>query len=140
MNFEQSPQNEAENTSFHKKEFTPDGGVIYVFDHVAVKIDNSGKNYKELPELMFGTFDEEPSSEALHQPEMKRDGIDMAYVAQCIHSVAKDSGVYEFWFYPYGEDVFPEHKDTREQARLRLFQRLGDITPAPNGFGYILKV
>lgn len=55
-NFEQ-PKPELEQTSFHKKEFTPDGGVVYVFDHVAVKIDNSGKNYKELPELMFGTFE-----------------------------------------------------------------------------------
>lgn len=125
---------------FTKKEFTEDG-TIYIFDHVAVKIDTSGKNYTELPELFFGTFDKVATKESLSKPDAPREGVDMLYVAECIKKVADDMGMNEFWFYPFGDDAQKEEeKGQREQARLRLFQKLGNITLAPSGHGYILKI
>lgn len=140
MNFDLPPTNESQPVPFERKQYK-EGIEAYIFEHVAVAIDTTGKNYKDLPELYFGTFDSEDNiKESFHQPEIKREGVNMEYIAKCVDVVANDSGIHEFWFYPFGEDTDPENKDNREQARLRLFQRLGDISPAPNGFGYILKV
>jgi hypothetical protein len=130
---------EDNNLSFEKKEYK-ENIQMYIFDNVAVAIDTTGKNYKELPEIYFGTYDKDLTKGSFHQPEIKREGVDMEYVAKCIKEIASDSGIHEFWFYPLGDDVSIENKDTREQARLRLFQRLGNISAAPGGYGYVLKV
>lgn len=124
--------------SFEKKEHKP-GVLLYVFKNVVIGIDTTGKNYKELPELLFGTYDTEYGVDSMGQPEMKREGIDMDYVSKCIEKVSKESGIKEFWFSPYGEDK-PEDKERREQARLRLFKRYADIISASSGFGYIWRV
>lgn len=112
----------------------------YNFQNVTVIIDRSGKNFPDLPELMFGTYDEVPSPEMLSQPSSRREGVDMGYVAACIKKVAEDSGVHEFWFHPYGDDAKEERKETREAARQRLFSKYFDLEPGPNNYGYILKI
>jgi len=119
-----------------------ENGSLYIFDNVGIIIDTSGKNYQELPELLFGTFDKDATletSKPMNQPETKREGVDMNKVAECLKVAAADSSIHEFWVYPFGEDR-PDKKNEREEARLRLFRRYGDLTPAPNNFGYILKV
>lgn len=132
------PIHESRNLSFEKKQHK-ENVVLYVFDHVAVAIDTSGKNYKELPEILFGTFDKEYNAESLHQPEEKRDGIDMSYISECIREVTKDSGVSKFWLYPFGDDNI-ENKQMRETARIKLFSRYVKLTPEPSGFGYIMEI
>lgn len=132
-------EEDGSNLSFEKK--SKKDFVFYAFNHVGVAIDSTGKNQKDLPELLFGTFDTKADidSSALSQPEFRREGVDMEYIASCILEAAKDSGINEFWLYPYGEDK-SKGKEIREQARLRLFKRYADITPAKNGFGYVVKV
>lgn len=131
---------EIHNLPFEKIQYK-EGVVLYIFDHVAVAVDTTGKNYKDLPEILFATFDNksELNLEALNQPDIRRDGVDMEGISQCIGEVAKDAGVSEFWFYPNGKDK-PEDENKREQARLRLFKRHVDVTPAPGGFGYVMKI
>jgi hypothetical protein len=141
MNSELPPKMEDDESKieFEKKEYKKNID-LYVFSHVAVAVDTTGKNYQELPELYFGTFDNELDKDALNKPNVRREGVDLNYVAKCIEVVARESGIHEFWFYPFGDDVKDENKDKREQARLRLFKTLGDISPAPIGYGYVLKI
>ncbi|MFA6076893.1 MAG: hypothetical protein WC735_02350 [Candidatus Paceibacterota bacterium] len=135
---EENKINAEHNLSFEKKQHKKDV-ALYVFNHVVIAIDTSGKNYKELPEILFGTFNTEYNKDSKNQPELRREGVDMKYISACIKEVAKDSGINEFWLYPNGEDK-PENERKREQARLRLFRSYVNLTPALNGFGYIMKV
>jgi hypothetical protein len=95
--------------SFEKKEHKP-GVLLYAFKNVVIGIDTTGKNYKEKPELLFGTYDAEYDIDAMSQPELKREGVDMTYISKCIREVAKDGGYDEFWIYPYGEDADGEKR------------------------------
>lgn len=122
---------------FEKKEVKPNV-LVYDFEDASVGIDTTGKNYKELPEIVFGIFDKEKDRYSMDQPKVGQGIPDMDYIAECIREVSRDSGISEFWFYPYGKDGVDG--DRREAARLRLFQRFGSITKAPGGHGYILKV
>lgn len=137
MNFEQEMKGEM-NLSFEKDE-TKEGVSKYLFKKVAVGIDSTGKNYTELPEISFGTFDTDYKRDILSQPKVKREGVDMEYVSKCVEVAAKDYGQNTFWFYPFGDDR-PEQKATRENARVRLFQQYFDIEPEPTGFGYIMTL
>ena len=133
------PKIESYNLVFEKKQHG-ENVVLYLFNHVIVAIDTSGKNYKELPEILFGTFDKEYSADSLRQSHQKTDiNIDMSYVSACIKEVVRDSGINKFWLYPFGDDS-PENKERREVARLRLFKRYVNLTPEPNGFGYVMEV
>jgi hypothetical protein len=124
--------------SFEKQESGPHV-VKYTFNKVFVWVDTSGKNYKKLPEIVFGTFDTKMDEDFLGQPEIRRDGVDMGYISSCIKEVAKDSGLNEFWFYPFGDDRSGDEA-RRERVRLRLFGRYFNIAPAPGDFGYIVKI
>lgn len=126
--------------SFEKKELKK-GVTIYIFDHVAVAIDVTGKNYKGVPEILWGTFKDRSrvTAEALNQPEKRIEGADMKFIAMCIAEVSRDSGVKEFWFDTYGDDK-PEGKEKRRAARLRLFKRYLKLTPGKDNYGYIMKV
>ncbi len=135
---EASPEAKKHDLSFIKESRRPET-VSYVFKNVVVTIDSSGKNYKALPELIFGTFDNEPNAHTLDKPETKREGVDMEYVLKCIQEVVKDSGINKFWVYPFGDDK-PEDKIQREQARARLFSRYMNLVPAENDFGYIVDL
>lgn len=113
----------------------------YLFKNVAVIVDDSGKNIKEYPELMFGTFDGVPNRNILCQPEEPIEGVSMSYVAACIRKVSEVTGIQTFWFHPYGDDAYGEEKkEAREAARQRLFNRFGKLTPGPNGYGYVISV
>lgn len=131
--------------------------VKYVFDHVEVAFDTSGKNYTELPEIGFSTYGGEPQGNPLRQPHTRREGVDMSYIARCVQTAMDAAGYSKVWFYPYDDDMretamealllkYPdmteeEIKKERADARARLFQRYGGmhITPEQNGFGYILE-
>ena len=133
-----------ENPAFKfEREQRKPGVVLYKFKHVIVAIDSTGKNYKDLPEIMFGTFsgvfDEKLGEQAMHQPENRRVGVGMEYVSECIKKVAEDTGLRAFWLYPYGNDL-PDKKEKREKARIKLFGRYTNITSAPGEFGYIVKI
>lgn len=112
----------------------------YNFKNVSVIIDRSGKNFEALPELMFGTYDEQPNHEMLNQPTQRRTQVNMDYVAACIKKVAEVSGERDFWFYPHGEDVSEERKGAREAARQKLFSKFVTMRPGPDNFGYIISV
>lgn len=122
-----------------EKKIHKENVVVYIFDHVVFAIDSTGKNYKELPELHFGTFDEIFNNDSLKKPDIKRDHITPDYVLNCLNEVVKDSSIHKFWFYPYGDDSID--KDTRSEARLRLFKRyFNTIESDPNNFGYIITI
>jgi hypothetical protein len=129
---------EGQELSF-EKENRKEGVIAYTFNKVAVIIDTTGKNYKELPEIMFGTLEDKPDRDILSQPQNRIEGVDMDRVSKCIQEVAKDSGISEFWFHPYGDDD-PDNKKRREEARTRLFRRHFNLTPEATGYGYILKI
>lgn len=112
--------------------------LVYVFPHVGVAIDSSGKNYERLPELLFGTYDEDISKGSMNKPEVKQEGLDMSQVVEYIKVAAEDSGINEFWVYPYGDDA--EDKESRKEARMRLFNKYAELTPDENNFGYIIKL
>jgi len=112
--------------------------LVYVFPNVGVAIDSSGKNYERLPELLFGTFDEDITKGSMDKPELKREGVDMSKVAEYIKIASKDSGISEFWVYPYGQDG--DDKESREEARMRLFGRYVELQPDENDFGYIINI
>lgn len=114
--------------------------LIYVFPHIGVAIDSSGKNYERLPELLFGTYNEEISDGSMNKPEMKQEGVNMSKVIEYIKIAAEDSDINEFWIYPYGDDVDAENKESRKEARMRLFSRYAELTPDENNFGYIVKL
>ena len=111
---------------------------LYKFPGVRILVDHTGKNYKELPELLFGTYDTETMQGSMNKPELKREGIDMNLVTECVQKVSNESGIRKFWIYPYGGDS-PE-EELREKARLRLFSRYTKLTPDEEKHGYILEV
>jgi hypothetical protein len=118
-----------------------EGVEVYVFKDLAVAFDTTGKNYKDLPELFFGPYDNELNKGSLNQPKESKQGVNMQYASECIKKVAEASGIHEFWFYPFGGDAMVENKEKRESARMRLFQKISsDIKPAPEGHGYILSI
>jgi hypothetical protein len=127
-----------EEPAFEKREYTGKG-VMYIFKDVAVGVDTSGKNYKDLPEIIFGPFDRSSNEMSLDQPTIPLDGVNMEYIKKCIEVVAQDSGIHKFWLYPYADDK-PDEKDNREQARVRLFRKYLQITPAKSGFGYVMEI
>ncbi len=134
----QKPENPKPDLSFEKKSYKPEA-VSYVFKNVIVTIDRSRKNYARLPEVQFGTFDDELTKDSFKKPESKREGVDMAYATSCIKEALKDDGLNEFWIYPFGDDD-PDNKERRENARIRLFQKYFNLEPAENNFGYIIKI
>ncbi len=142
MNIEQKPaipaKPESSDLSFEKVS-RRENTISYIFKNVVVTIDNTGKNYKPLPELIFGTFDEEPNEHMLDKPDKKREGVDMGYISRCINEVVKDSGIHKFWIYPFGDDS-PDDKEARSQARARVFSRYMDMEPAENDFGFIVTL
>jgi hypothetical protein len=110
------------------------GTELYVFKNVVVVVDTTGKNFKEFPELLFGTHDGDlNNADVLSKPKLKREGVDMNYICACIRKVSEVTGIQEFQFAPFGDD-------NHEQARLRLFKRFAEIRQSPDGFGYILKL
>ncbi len=119
-----------------------EGVTAYIFKGLAVAIDTTGKNYKALPELSFGPFNNELNTGSLAQPEKIKQGVDMKYASECIKKVAEISGIHQFWFYPLGNDVPLENKEAREKARMRLFEKISpnNIKPTPEEYGYILTV
>ncbi|MBP6931590.1 MAG: hypothetical protein KBD48_03565 [Candidatus Pacebacteria bacterium] len=118
-----------------------EGVTLYIFKGLAVAIDTTGKNYKDLPELFFGPYDNELNTGSLGQPEKINQGVDMEYASSCIKKVAEASGTHKFWFYPFGDDASPENKENREQARVRLFKKVSpQIEPAPGGYGYVINI
>jgi len=118
-----------------------EGLTLYIFKDLAVAIDTKSKNYKPLPELFFGPYNNDLNTGSLDQPEEVKQGVDMHYASACIKKVAEASGMHLFWFAPFGDDASEEHKERREEARMRLFKKLSpDIKPAPEGHGYILTV
>jgi len=119
-----------------------DGIVVYIFKNLFVAIDTTGKNYKELPEILFGPYNKELDTWSLSKPEHSNNGlINMEYVAKCIQKVSKTTGVNKFFFHPFGDDVKPENADSRELARLRLFKIMSTkIEPTSDGRGYIITV
>ncbi len=149
-----TPEDRESNLSF-RKEYPREGVVKYVFDRVEVGFDTSGKKYKALPEIAFGTFDDVSTKSSLIQPKSRREAVDMSRVVECIRIAMQDSGYQEVWFYPYGEDTRDSviksnlKKDSRmtgedmakerSEARIRLFRRYGSIERESNGHGYIIK-
>ncbi len=134
------PTPETPKLPFEVKQYK-EGVTIYAFDNLAVAIDTTGKNYKDLPELFFGPYDNKLGVGTINQPTESGAKIDMDYASECIQKVAEFTGLHKFWFYPFGGDVEDENKDRREKARLRLFQKITpNIEPAPEGHGYILTV
>lgn len=115
--------------------------TLYVFNHVAVSIDRRGKNVKNIPELMFGTFDETPNNDMLNAPTRPRENVSMDYIVACIQKAIELDGSKEFWIHPHGKDASdPDHQDVRQAARLKLYRKYADLIPDGNDFGYILKV
>ncbi len=137
-----NPAIEQYDLSFEKRKYRPDV-VTYVFKDVVVKIDTTGKNFTELPELIFGTFEFDGSyilgDDIISQPDSIRPGVDAAYISACIGEVAKDSGVHQFWLYFHGEDK-PTNPSMREEARYRLFKKYLNLTPFRNNYGYTLNI
>ncbi len=125
--------------SFEVREHKP-GVTLYIFGGLAVAIDITGKNYNELPELSFGPYNNITNTGTLKQPATRQEGIDMEYVAKCIKKVSEVSGIQQFWFYPFGDDVSDEHKERRERARVRLLESAFSVQPAPSGRGFILSL
>ena len=132
---ESNPVNRAHNLSFMKKESRP-GVTTYIFNKVSIFVDTTGTNYKDLPELLFGTFDEntvDGEDNELEKSSTRREGVDMEYVRECLGKVANESGIHKFWFNSYDEDGHGE-------ARVRLFRRFFSITPEANGYGHIIEI
>lgn len=114
--------------------------VIYIFKNVVVVIDKSGKNIKDIPEILFGAFLESPKGDILSQPETPIAGVTMEFIAACIKKVIEDSGEQQLWFHPYGGDSKEGERERREKARYRLFSQYATIEPGPNNYGYIIKI
>lgn len=137
----QESPTQSESLVFEKTEYK-EGVTIYFFKNVAVAIDTTGKNQPDLPEILFGTFTDpsQLNEHSFDKPVERLEGVNMEYIANCIKSVAEDTGIKKFWFHPSGEDVSETRKEQRQLARVRLFSRYANITPSENGFGYVLEV
>ena len=132
-------ENKQYNLSFEKIDYK-ENIDLYLFKYdVGVAIDTRGINYKELPEILFGSYDKNTGKASLGRPEFKNENVDMKYIGACIKEVSKESGINEFFMYPYGDDNTGD-KNLTEQARMKLFNRYINLTSTPSGFGYILKI
>jgi len=148
MSFESAPQtqnleNESALEGFdvsYTLDTSRENKVVYLFKNVAVVIDKSGKNIKDIPEILFGVFPDVPEGNILSQPETPVEGVTMNYIAACIKKVVEDCGENRLWFHPYGDDVPEEQRERREQARYRLFSQYANIEPGPDGYGYIINI
>lgn len=125
--------------SFEVLEKRP-GLTQFVFDHVIVAIDRSGRNVQDVPELLFGTYDYDPDQASMEKPSFKRKDVDMDYVKRCIEKVAHYTGDTQFWFDPYDGDAKLGEEANKKEARRRLFSRFFDIDEGPDGYGYIIKL
>lgn len=139
-----NPENPEQSRALFEKIQYREHVLVYKFPHVGIGIDTSGKNQAEYPELLFGTgadTAEDGLNVSMSQPTEVIEGVDMAYITECLRQAAEDSGIHTFWFSPYGEDAREaEGKDRRSAARLRLFKRFWNVTPSPTGFGYLVEV
>jgi hypothetical protein len=122
-----------------EKDTSKENIVYYIFKHVIVMLDTTGKNQSTYPEISFGTYDKDPNQSHFDQPYEKRPEVDMKYIVECIKVVAQDSDAHELWFYPYGDDSL-ENPDRRSQVRARLFSRYVDLVPTEDNFGYVIKI
>ncbi len=127
---------ESYDLSFEKIQYKPDI-VFYKFDKVVITIDTTGIHYKDAPEILLSTFTDDFAKGSIYKPETRIEGVDMNYIAACIRKVSDVSGIHEAWLYPFGDDN-PKDVKKREDARLRLFRRYVEMTPAPGGIGYII--
>ena len=124
-----------------------EGKEYFEFKNVLVKIDRTGKNIDEYPELSFSTFDKEPDNFGMNQPFEKREGVDMDYISACIKRVAQYTGDEVFWMFPFSGDAIEsidmkattEEKEKRENVRYRLFRRYANLEPGPNNYGYLIR-
>jgi hypothetical protein len=135
-------QNAPEGLKYKKVELHK-GFTAYYFKNVVVGIDTTGKNYKKLPEILFGTFDEgeKPSNQSMHKPNpnVRKIQINMENISECLKEACKDSGINKFWCYPFEEDS-KSHPDRRGKARAKLFQQYFKLEPAENNYGYIVTI
>ncbi len=118
------------------------GLTQYVFDKVVVVIDRSGRNVKDVPELVFATYDYDPRHASLDQPDFARKGVNMEYIARCIKEVVRETGDDRFWYHPYSKDAASQSeidKKKREVARTILFSKYATIEEGPDGFGSFLS-
>ncbi len=114
--------------------------TLYIFKNLGIVIDTSGKNYKELPELKFGPYNNETNEGSLSQPVHTMEGVDMDYVTNCIKEVVKLKGVNTFWFYPFGGDSPSGNQERRERARMKLLKKSWPLLePATGGYGYFVS-
>jgi hypothetical protein len=119
--------------NFEKREHRP-GVDMYIFHKVAVLVDYSGTNFTQLPELLFGTFENSVEEAGiLNKPHVRREGVDMKYIKACLQKVAEETGIHR-----YQSGLFSE--DGHEKARLRLFKQYLDIEESPDGHGYIVNL
>jgi len=119
------------------------GLTQYVFDKVVVVIDRRERNIKDVPELLFGTYDYDPDQASMDQPDFARKGVDMEYVVRCIKEVVRETGDDKLWFDPYKEDagsLSEEDKDRRKTARARLFGKYAALEEGPDGWGYFITL
>lgn len=119
------------------------GLTQYVFDKVVVVIDRRERNIKDVPELLFGTFDYDPDQASMDQPDFARKGVDMEYIAKCIKEVVRETGDDILWFDPYKEDagsLSGEDKERRKAARARLFGKYATLEEGPDGWGYFIRL
>lgn len=138
QNQEKTPSSEGYDLSY-TLDTSRENKVIYLFKNVAVVIDKSGKNIKDIPEILFGVFPDSPQGDILSQPETPVEGVTMKYVAACIKKVVEECGENQLWFHPYGDDVPEVQRERREMARHRLFSQYANIEPGPDGYGYIIN-
>ncbi len=116
-----------------------DDVIKYDFKNVEIGIDTTGKNYKDLPEVLFGTKVENGLA-STDQPEIKIDDADMNYVVECIKVAMRDARINKFWFYPYYGDAPEEDRTRREMSRIRLFKRYFDNIVPDQNKGYIVMM
>lgn len=112
----------------------------YIFNKVVIVIDRSGRNIKDVPELLFATYDYDPAQASLEQPDFKRSGVDMDYIARCIKEVVRLTGDDQFWIHPYSEDAKHGEEKQRLDARARLFSKFATLEENPTGPGYFITL
>lgn len=116
------------------------GLTQYIFDKVVIVIDRSERNIKDVPELLFATYDYDPAQASLEQPDFKRSGVDMDYIVRCIKEVVRLTGDDQFWIHPYSEDAKHGEEKHRLDARARLFSKFATLEESPNGSGYFITL
>lgn len=116
------------------------GLTQYIFDKVVIVIDRSERNIKEVPELLFATYDYDPAQASLEQPDFKRSGVDMEYIARCMKEVVRQTGDDRFWIHPYTEDAKLGEEKRRLDARARLFSKFATLEESSTGSGYFITL